>query len=291
MQTRVATTVGNAILASIVLGVAFVDTFLPNQSSTSTTSSVCTENGAGTVGLTVIYGNSNDTPAAGLPVTIEDYDLCGIATHSSATTDANGSVYTSGWGTIDFLVRINNTGPFNASAVAGPQSLTCVTLSVPSGNVVVRSVSLGRNSSCTNLANTTICVVPDTGGGVYLQLISSTTGEPLNNVSVVATPKASSCYGFPPYPQPIQKATNGSGWIALDGLQANYYYNIELTFQNTRYNFTLPQGPGEFTLATYSLPGGNLSVNLCFTQPQQCYPYTSSSATEHITLSSSVTHG
>ena len=123
----------------------------------------------------------------------------------------------------------------------------------------------------TTQTNTTLCMVPDTGAGVYLQLISSS-GEPLNNISILATPKANSCYGLPPYPQATQQETNSSGWIALEGLQVNYYYDIEFTYQNVQYNFTLPQGIGEITMANYSLPVGNLSINLCFTQPQSCNP-------------------
>jgi hypothetical protein len=168
------------------------------------------------------------------------------------------------------------------------KSLTCATLSVPSGKVVIRSTSFGQESSCGTIANTKICLVPDTGGGVYLQLISSTSDEPLNNVSVLATPRASSCYGYPPYPKPSQKQTNGSGGISLDGQLANYNYGIEFSYQNIQYNFTLRQGPGEITIGTYNLPSGDLSINLCSSQPQLFYPYTSSSATEHITISSSV---
>lgn len=166
-------------------------------------------------------------------------------------------------------------------------SLTCLTLFVPSGEVVNHSMSLGQESSCGTLTNTTYCIVPDTGGGVYLQLISIS-GQPLNNISIYASPKANSCYGYPPFPQPVQKETNGSGWILLDGLQANYFYNIELTYQNRLYNFTLPQGPTETTIATYSLPAGNLSINLCTSQPQSCYPHTSSSYQPTLTISTSV---
>jgi len=150
--------------------------------------------------------------------------------------------------------------------------------------------SITTSASTSGSSVSTICEVPDTGGGVFLQLISSS-GNELGNISVLATPKAASCFGEPPLPQTSQQETNSSGWISLAGLQANYYYNIELTFQNMQYNFTLPQGPGEITMATYNLPAGNLSINMCFTQPQSCNPYTSiSESTPQVTVSTSISH-
>ena len=132
-------------------------------------------------------------------------------------------------------------------------------------------------TSSSNSSKATYCVVADTGY-VYLQAVSSS-GEGIGNVSVLETPKANYCYGYPPFPTPTEQQTNATGYVAFGGLQSNYYYLISLNYSGRSYNFTLPQGPGEYTMATYSLPAGSLSILLCTSQPYLCNSYTSTSYT------------
>lgn len=143
--------------------------------------------------------------------------------------------------------------------------------------LVTPTTSQSSTLSSSSSSSTTYCVVPDTGY-IYLQVVSSS-GEGIGNISVLETPEANSCYGTPPFPTPAEQQTNATGYLAFGGLQSNYYYLISLNYSDKSYNFTLPQGPGEYTMATYSLPAGSLSVLLCTPQPYLCNPYTSTSYT------------
>ena len=138
-------------------------------------------------------------------------------------------------------------------------------------------------SSTSKESNSTICIVNVEGAGVFLHLVSDS-GKDLANISVVATPKANSCLGYPPYPQPGVQQSNSTGWVDLGAAsQANYYYEISLNYSSRDYSFVLPQGPLDITLATFSLPSGNLSISLCYTltasQSYSCHPYTSATTT------------
>ncbi len=146
--------------------------------------------------------------------------------------------------------------------------------------------AIATSSSSSGSLTTTYCVVPDTGY-VYLQIVSSS-GVGLGNISVLETPKANSCFGYPPFPSPTEQQTNATGYVAFGGLQSNYYYLISLNYSGSSYNFTLPQGPGENTMATYSVPAGSLSILLCTPQPYLCNSYTSATYTNTPQVTTSI---
>lgn len=156
-------------------------------------------------------------------------------------------------------------------------------------NSTTSTTSSGVTSAYYNVSSTsydsdsTVCVVNVEGAGVFLHLVSDS-GNDLANVSVLETPKANSCLGYPPYPQPGVQQSNNTGWIDLGaGLQANYDYEISLNYSDRNYSFVLPQGPLDITLATFSLPSGNLNISLCYTlsasQSDSCQTYTNATTT------------
>jgi hypothetical protein len=73
MQARLVATVGVAIVIILLVGVALAFG-LSNQKT------LCTENGVGTIGLTVL--NASDKPITGLPVQIKSTE-CKIANNSA----------------------------------------------------------------------------------------------------------------------------------------------------------------------------------------------------------------
>ena len=151
--------------------------------------------------------------------------------------------------------------------------------------------------SSSEISNSTICVVPVEGNGVYLRIASDSSNDSLSDINVLAAPKANSCPGsFIPYP--FQQTSNASGWVSLNfpNLQANYYYQVSiLDYDGKNYSFVLPQGPLETTLASVSLPSGNLKIQLCLTDygPTRlsCQPYVNETYTFTGSITSSVTHG
>ncbi len=151
------------------------------------------------------------------------------------------------------------------------------------------------NSS--EVSNSTICVVPVEGNGVYLRIASDSLNQSLSGIKVLATPKANSCFGeF--IPEPFELTSNTSGWVFLNfpNLQANYYYEVSiLDYDGKDYSFVLPQGPLETTLALLDLPSGSLSIQLCQTlfDPIRfsCQPYANETNTFTPTITTVVTYG
>jgi hypothetical protein len=126
----------------------------------------------------------------------------------------------------------------------------------------------------------TVCVVPVEGTGTYLHIVSDSTQQPLPGITVNVLPTANSCFGFS-IPGPAAYITNATGWVSLEGMPANYYFQTSLTYAGRSYNFSLPQGPLDTTNATLSLPSGNLIISLCYslTTVNACRPYTETTTT------------
>lgn len=171
-----------------------------------------------------------------------------------------------------YLSRARQARSVGVTVPAGAISLIFVLLVVSAFGIYV---GLAANNSSQSI--TTVCVVPVGGAGVYVHLVHdlnlNITGYP-SGVILSATPAAYSCNGLS-IPATTKVETNSSGWAALEGIAANYYYQIELNYQGRSYSFTLLQGPLDITIGTLSLPSGSLSVVLCYTLdlPYSCGPF------------------
>jgi hypothetical protein len=139
--------------------------------------------------------------------------------------------------------------------------------------------STNLTTTSTNSSPSTVCEVQVEGAGVFLQVISDSTQQPLPGITVHVNPTATSCYGIVK-PSVADYTTNATGWIAIDvsNTPANVYFQASLVYAGRTYSFNLPQGPLDTTNATLRLPSGNLSISLCNTMATSnpCSPYTTS---------------
>lgn len=134
---------------------SFLSSFPTSAASNSYTIPNCTnEGGAGNIGL-VVLNSTGGKPIEGLHVQVFQVDhTCGIANaetldQGSSITNSNGSIgYFTGIAEFFFDVRYNNSMVFQESGQAGPGPfLTCVSLYIPSGKVVVTSSIISSNNS------------------------------------------------------------------------------------------------------------------------------------------------
>ena len=153
-------TVAAVVLVIVVIGVVAGTLALTDHSETDSSSSVvsstgsvsslstslCTLNGWGQIGLTVI-DSSTQEPIPGLSVQVnETTGVCVLPEGNLGTsTDTNGTVMAMGVGSFLFSVKYNGS-EFSAAGEVGPMGLTCVTLYVPSGQVTNRSTSLSDSA-------------------------------------------------------------------------------------------------------------------------------------------------
>jgi len=120
------------------------NTSLDTTSATSVSTQLQTSSSSvcivyGILGLTII-NSSSAKPLSGLPVEVSETSPCGKYNLGSMITDANGTIMTQGLGTFSFGLQYNVTGQ------AGPMSLSCVTLYVPSERVVNSSSTMSSPS-------------------------------------------------------------------------------------------------------------------------------------------------
>jgi hypothetical protein len=123
-------------------------------SSTSTTSasaqqqtsssSQCTVHAYGIIGLTIV-NSSSAKPLSGLPVEVSETSPCGKYNLGSMITDSNGTIMTQGLGSLSFGIKYDGL-QYIVTGQAGPMSLTCITLYVPSDRVVNSSSTMSSPS-------------------------------------------------------------------------------------------------------------------------------------------------
>lgn len=119
-------------------------------SSTSTVSTLCTIPAEGSLILTIL-NSSTGKPLPSVPVQLQNLPpACAPNPHTTETlgtmtTGSNGTITTGGLG--EFYLMVDYSGSYLVEANIGPVKTTCVTLSIPSGEVHIQ-YSAPFASSC-----------------------------------------------------------------------------------------------------------------------------------------------
>lgn len=142
-----------AFLVVVILALVGLGTLVfASHFETSPSLSGCTEHATGDIGLTVV-DSSMSKGVAGLTVRVDDsmpecesYGTAAETNTTVLTTDSNGTIMTYGLGNFVFNVMYNGS-EYNVTGEAIPMALTCLTLYVPTGQIVNRSATMSSTAN------------------------------------------------------------------------------------------------------------------------------------------------